>query len=65
MKTITPPTSVLPTMMAGMGIHLPATVMTQLKPAIASGHLSPAMMHKLSTMLMGTHLPSVKVTMIG
>lgn len=64
-KTITPPTSILPTMMMARGIHLPASAMSQLGPALASGHLSAAMMHKLSTMLMGMHLPAAEVTMIG
>jgi len=64
-KTITPPLTMLPTMMMAMGIHLPAAVMTQLQPALMSGHIPPAMMHQLGEMLMGMHLPAGKVAQIS
>lgn len=62
-KTITPPLSTLPTMMVAMGIHLP--VMAQLKPALMSGHIPPAMMHQLGATLMSMHMPAGKVAQIG
>lgn len=64
-KTITPPLTMLPTMMGAMGIHLPPEVMAQLKPALASGHIPPAMMNQLGEMLMGMHMPASKVHQIG
>jgi hypothetical protein len=63
--TITPPLSMLPTMMNLMGIHLPASTAPQVMAAASSGHLSPAMMHQLSTMLMGMHLPATTVSQMG
>ncbi len=63
--TITPPMAMLPRLMGLMGIHLPATAMGQLTTALHSGHLSPAMMHKLGAMLMGMHVPAATVTQVG
>jgi hypothetical protein len=63
--TITPPLSMLPAMMNLMGIHLPASMAPQVMAAAGSGHLSPAMMHQLSTMLMGLHLPAATVSQMG
>src|SRR5579859_6881681 len=42
--TITPPTSMLPSLMGMMGIHLPPAAMAKLTMALHSGHMSPAMM---------------------
>jgi len=64
-KTITPPPSMFPSLMAMMGIHLPASAMAKLGPAITSGHLSPVMMHQLGTMLTAMHVAPVKIQMIG
>lgn len=63
--TITPPLSMLPTMMGLMGIHLPASMAPQVMAAADSGHLSPAMMHQLSTVLMGMHLPAATVSQMS
>ncbi len=63
--TITPPLSMLPKLMAAMGITLPAPVMSQLAMAIHAGHIPPAMMNKLGPMLMSMHLPASEVHMIG
>ncbi|MGH2863158.1 MAG: hypothetical protein ACRDLT_16890 [Solirubrobacteraceae bacterium] len=63
--TITPPVSMLPKMMMLMGIHLPASAMTKLGPAIASGHIPPMMVHQLGMMLQGMHVPAAKVHMMG
>lgn len=41
--TITPPPSMLPTLMGLMGIHLPSSMTAPLAAALRSGHLSPAM----------------------
>ena len=64
-KTITPPTRMLPTLMGLMGVHLPPPVMAQLGPAVARGHVSPAMIHHLGAMLMAMHVPTAKVQMMG
>ena len=64
-KTITPPLTMIPTMMAAMGIHLPEATMMQLKPALMSGHIPPAMMHQLGEMLMSMHMPAGKVQQIS
>ncbi|MBS1885688.1 MAG: hypothetical protein JSU06_00705 [Actinobacteria bacterium] len=64
-KTITPPLSMLPTMMGAMGIHLPPETMAQLKPALASGHIPPAMMSQMGEMLMGMHMSPDKVHQIS
>lgn len=63
--TITPPLTMLPTMMAAMGIHLPPEAMAQLKPALASGHIPPATMNQMGEMLMGMHMSPAKVHRIG
>jgi hypothetical protein len=63
--TITPPMSMLPRLMGLMGIHLPASAAGPLMAAVHSGHISPAMMHKLGTMLMGMHVPAATVTQMG
>ncbi len=63
--TITPPMSMLPSLMGLMGIHLPPSAAGPLMTAVRSGHLSPAMMHKLGTMLMGMHVPAATVTQMG
>lgn len=63
--TITPPVSMLPTMIGLMGIHLPASAMTKLGPAIASGHIPPMMVHQMGMMLAGMHVPATKVHMMG
>lgn len=62
---IRPPLAMLPKLMPAMGIHLPAQAMAMLGPALHSGHVSPAMAHKVGTMLMGMHVPAPKVHMIG
>ena len=64
-KTITPPVSMLPALMGMMGIHLSSSAMTQVGPAFASGHLSPMVMHKLSTMLMSMHVPAAKLQVMS
>jgi hypothetical protein len=63
--TIAPPASMLPTLMPMMGIHLPASVAPQVMAAAASGHISPALMSHLQSMLVGMHLPAATVTQIG
>lgn len=64
-KTVAPPVAMLPKLMGMMGITLPAAVMAKVAPAFASGHLSPAMMHKLATMLAAMHVPAAKLTVMG
>lgn len=64
-KTIAPPLTMLPTMMVAMGIHLPADVVAQLKPALESGQIPPATMHQLGEMLTAMHLPAAKVQQIA
>jgi len=63
--TITPPLSMLPRLMGLMGIHLPASAMGQLTAAVHSGHISPAMMKGLGSMLMGMHVPAATVSQMG
>ncbi len=63
--TVTPPVSMLPTLMALMGIHLPASAAGPLMAAVHNGHISPAMMQKLGAMLMGMHVPAATVSQMG
>lgn len=63
--TITPPLTTLPTLMPAIGVHLPASVMAQLGPAIHSGHIPAAMMPQLAHQLSGMGVPAGKVAMIG
>ena len=63
--TITPPLAMFPTLMAMMGIKLPAPVMSQLSGAIHSGHIPAAMVAKLGPMLVAMHVPVARVQMIG
>jgi len=63
--TVTPPLAMFPTLMAMMGIALPAPVMGQLSTAIHSGHIPAAMVQKLGPMLVSMHVPAAKVQMIG
>jgi hypothetical protein len=62
--TITPPMSMLPTLMGLMGIHLPPSA-GSLMAAVHSGDISPAMMQKLGAMLMGMHVPAATVSQMG
>ena len=55
--TITPPMSMLPSLMGLAGIHLPPSAAGPLMAAVHSGHISP-MMHKLGATLMGMHGPA-------
>jgi hypothetical protein len=63
--TITPPMSMLPRLVALMGIHLPASAAGPLMAAAHGGHLSPAMMKSLGSMLMGMHVPAATVSQMG
>jgi len=63
--TVTPPMSMLPTLIGLMGIHLPPSAAGALMAAVRSGHVSPAMMHKLGAMLMGMHVPAAAVSQMG
>ncbi len=63
--TITPPMSMLPTLLPLMGIHLPAFMAPQVMAAAGSGHFTPAMMDQLRAMLMGMHLPPATVAQMG
>ena len=63
--TIAPPLPMLPSLMAGMGIHLPSSAMAQLTMAIHSGHISAAMSHQLGAMLTSMNVPMAKAQMIG
>jgi uncharacterized membrane protein YkvA (DUF1232 family) len=63
--TITPPLQMLPSLMAGMGINLPSSVMAQLSTAIHSGHISSAMAQHFGAMLSSMHIPTMKVQMMG
>lgn len=63
--TITPPLTMLPALIAAMGITLPPAAMSQLAPAMHSGHMSPAMAHQLGSMLMSMHVPAAKVQMMA
>jgi hypothetical protein len=64
-STITPPMSMLPTLMGLMGIHLPPSAAGPLMAAVHSGHISPAMMHTLGAMLTGMHVPAATVSQMG
>jgi hypothetical protein len=63
--TITPPPSMLPTLMGLMGIHLPPSMMAPVAAAVRSGHLSPAMIHQVGTALTGMHVPAATVSQMG
>jgi hypothetical protein len=63
--TITPPISMLPRLMGLMGIHPPASAAGMLMGAVRSGHISPMMMHQLSAMLMGMHVPMTTINQMG
>lgn len=63
--TIAPPLQMLPSLMAGMGLSLPSSAMSQLTMAIHSGHISSAMAAKLGAMLVSMHVPMAKVQMMG
>jgi hypothetical protein len=63
--TITPPMSMLPTLMGLMGIHLPPSAAAPLMAAVRGGHISPMMMHQLGAMLMGMHVPAATVNQVG
>ena len=63
--TITPPLSMLPTLMGRMGIHLPPSAAGPLMAAVHSGHIGPAMMKSLGATLMGMHLPAATVSQMG
>jgi hypothetical protein len=63
--TITPPTSMLPSLMGMMGIHLPPSAMAKLAMALHSGHMSPAMMKSFGSMLMGMHVPMTTINQMG
>jgi len=63
--TITPPLSMLPSLMAAMGITLPAAAMAQLAPAIAHGPMSMTAAQHFGTMLLAMHIPAPKVQMMG
>ena len=63
--TIAPPASMLPTLMPLMGIHLPASVASQVMAAAGSGHFSSALMSQLQAMLTGMRLPAATVTQLG
>ena len=63
--TITPPLAMLPSLMAGMGISLPASAMSQLSAAVHSGHISSAMAQHFGTMLSSMHVPMAKIQLMG
>lgn len=64
--TISPPPAMLPGLIGATGISLPPSVMSQIGPMLKSGHyLSPAMAHQMGGMLMGMHVPTQKVQMMG
>jgi hypothetical protein len=63
--TVTPPMSMLPTLVSTMSIHLPASAMGPLTVVAHGGHLSPAMMKSLGSMLMSMHVPAATVTQMG
>ena len=63
--TITPPASMLPSLMGMMGIHLPPAAMAKVAMMLHSGHMSPAMMHQLGAMLMGMHVPMTTINQMG
>jgi hypothetical protein len=63
--TITAPMSMLPRLMALMGVHLPASAAGMLMGAVHGGHISPMMMHKLGGMLMSMHVPMTTINQMG
>lgn len=63
--TITPPLLMLPSLMTGMGLHLPASAMAQLNMAVHSGHISSAMAQQFGSMLTAMHVPAAKIQMMG
>ncbi len=63
--TITPPLSMLPTLISLMGIHLPPAAMAQLAPALRSGHINGAMASHLGGQLLAMHVPTAKLQMMG
>ena len=63
--TITPPLSMLPSLMGLMGIHLPPSAAGPLIAAVHSGHISPAMTKSLGSMLLGMHVPAATVSQMG
>ncbi|MGC8489921.1 MAG: hypothetical protein ACP5QO_17105, partial [Clostridia bacterium] len=63
--TVTPPKSLLPTLMGLMGIHVPAAMMPQVMAMLRSAHLSPAMMQHLSALLAGMHVPTATAQNMG
>jgi hypothetical protein len=62
---ITPPMSMLPSLTALMGIHLPPSAAGPLMAAVRSGHISPMVMHQVGAMLMGMHVPAATVGQMG
>lgn len=63
--TITPPLSMLPSLLGAMGISLPASAMGQMSAAISSGHISSAMAHQFGSLLLSMHVPAAKVQLMG
>lgn len=63
--TITPPLAMLPSLMAGMGISLPASAMSQLGAAVHRGHISAAMAQHFGTLLSSMHVPMAKIQLMG
>src|SRR5487761_1768126 len=63
--TITPPVAMLPSLAGLMGLHLPPSATAMHAPVAKGGHLAPAMMAKLQTMLMSMHLPAATVAALG
>lgn len=63
--TISPPLSMLPSLIGAMGITLPPAAMNQLAAAISHGPLSAPMAQHFGTMLVSMHIPVAKVQMMG
>ncbi len=63
--TVVPPLVMFPSLMAAMGIALPASVASQLMTAIQSGHIPPAMASQLGSMLTAMHVPQAKLQLIA
>jgi hypothetical protein len=63
--TITPPTSMLPSLIGMMGIHLTPSAMAKLAMALHSGHMSPAVMKSFGSVLMGMHVPMTTINQMG
>ncbi len=63
--TVTPPLTMLPALIRAMGIALPASTMSQLGSAIASGHLSPAMAQQFGAQLASMHAPASAIAPMG